>query len=222
MPGATHSLDAAGRDFAYDLLRGIAVYTGSGLVGRLARVVAKHPEADIATAFNRKQVACKLWARDRLFDTFGGRYQRVLIVGGWYGVMAALLLEDRRFDLARVASVDIDPKVAAVARTLVGEGQGRFEARAGDMYGLDYGALGADLVINTSCEHIADFKGWLGLLPPDTRVLLQSNDYFSEPSHVSSMPSLAAFIAAAGLSDLRFSDQLPQQTYTRFMLIGTV
>ena len=43
-------------------------------------------------------------------------------------------------------------------------------------------ALGADLIINTSCEHIADLRGWLALLPRGARVMLQSNDYFSEPT----------------------------------------
>ena len=49
---------------------------------------------------------------------------------------------------------------------------------------LDYARLGADLVVNTSCEHIADLRGWLDLLPKGTSVLLQSNDYFSEPTHI--------------------------------------
>ena len=61
------------------------------------------------------------------------------------------------------------------------------------MYALDYSASGADLVINTSCEHIADLPAWLSLLPRGTQVLLQSNDYFSEPTHINCVPTLEAF-----------------------------
>ena len=90
------------------------------------------------------------------------------------------------------------------------------------MYALDYAAGRPDLVVNTSCEHIADLRGWLALLPAGTPVLLQSNDYFSEPTHISCVASRADFEAMAGLRDLRFSGELPQRNYTRFMLIGSV
>jgi hypothetical protein len=55
------------RENAHDLARGLAAYSGSRLVGGIARVIAKHPQANIANAFNHKQVDCKMWARDKLF-----------------------------------------------------------------------------------------------------------------------------------------------------------
>jgi hypothetical protein len=210
------------RDRAFDLARGIAAYCGSPLMAGLARVIAEHPNAEIATAFNHKQVACKIWARDSLFASLGGHFGRIVILGGWYGVLAAMLFEDERFEIGAIESIDIDPSVAAVARTLNARAGGRFSAVTQDMYGIDYAALGADLVVNTSCEHIADLRGWLGLLPAGTRVLLQSNDYFSEPSHISCVESVEAFARLAGLAELRFSGTLPQKKYTRFMLIGEV
>ncbi len=220
MPHATPPADDPWRDRAFDLARGLAVYSGSAAVAGIARVIAQHPEADIATAFNHKQVACKMWARDRLFDTLGNHYERIWIAGGWYGVLAAMLLEDARFDIAEIASIDIDPAVAEVARTLVRNT--RFSAVTADMYKLDFATAAPDLVINTSCEHIADLRQWLGLLPPMTPVLLQSNDYFSEPTHINCMESLDRFIAEAGLAQVLYAGELPQKNYTRFMLIGRV
>lgn len=209
------------RERAFDLVRGIAAYDGLPLVGSLARVIAMHPEAEIANAFNHKQVACKVWARDRLVETLGGRFGHIAILGGWYGVLAAMLLEDPRFEIGLVESFDIDPSVAAVARTLNGASDGRFRATTGDMYNLDYAALGADLIINTSCEHISDLRGWLDLLPPGTKVLLQSNDYFSEPTHINCVESVEAFERLAMLARVDFSGSLPMKKYTRFMLIGS-
>ena len=114
------------------------------------------------------------------------------------------------------------PAVEAVANTLNRSAAQRFRAVTADMYALDYGGGAPDLVVNTSCEHIADVRGWLDLLPAGTRVLLQSNDYFAEPTHVNCVASLEEFQAMAGLADMRFAGALPQKKYTRFMLIGQV
>jgi ribosomal protein L21E len=210
------------RNRAFDLVRGIAAYDSCALVGGLARVIARHPEAEIDNAFNHKQVACKIWARDRLYESLGGKFDHIAILGGWYGVFAAMLLDDNRFQVGEIESIDIDPSVAAVAETLNAGANGRFKAVTGDMYRLDYAALGADLIVNTSCEHIADLRGWLDLLPRGTNVLLQSNDYFSEPSHINCVESADAFERLAGLAALKFSGALPMKKYTRFMLIGAL
>ena len=80
-----------------------------------------------------------------------------------------------------------------------------------------------DLVVNTSCEHIADRRGLAR--PPAARnpVLLQSNDYFGEPTHVNCVRLAGRnSLALAGLSRLAFSGELPPKNYTRFMLIGAV
>ncbi len=211
-----------GHEQALDLTRGIAAYVNNPLVAGLARVIAKHPTADIANAFNHKQVACKMWALDKLFGSSGGRFGRIWVLGGWYGILPAMLFNDARFDIAAIDSFDIDPEVTPVAQTLNREAGDRFRALTADMYALDYAGGGADLIVNTSCEHIADLPAWLALLPRGANVLLQSNDYFSEPTHINCVASLAAFEAMATLREVRFSGELPTKKYTRFMLIGIV
>ena len=207
---------------AFDIIRGLSAYTGSSLIEGLARVVAQYPDADLGTAFNHKQVGSKIWARDKLFESLGGKFRHMAVLGGWYGVLSAMFFDDRRFEIGMIESIDIDPHVASVAETL-NAGQGaRFRAVTRDMYGLDYGTLGADLVINTSCEHIADLPAWLKLLPPGTQVLLQSNDYFAEPTHINCVPSLEAFLDQTSLNHVAFSGSLTMKKYTRFMVIGTV
>lgn len=207
---------------AFDIMRGVAAYTSSPLMRGLSKVIAEHPGADLGTAFNHKQVACKIWARQALFEALGGKFDHIVILGGWYGVLAAMFFDDARFSVDRIDSYDIDPAVEVVANTLNGTWRDRFRALTGDMYDLRYRELAADLVINTSCEHIADLGAWLSLLPRGTRVLLQSNDYFSEPTHVNCVPSLEAFREQASLGTVAFAGSLPMKKYTRFMLIGTV
>ncbi|QRY65946.1 class I SAM-dependent methyltransferase (plasmid) [Ensifer sp. PDNC004] len=209
-------------EHAFDLARGIAAYTRSPLIEGIGRVIAKHPDAHIANAFNHKQVACKVWARDTLFEVAGPSYGKIAILGGWYGILGAMLLEDQRFDVAAVDSFDIDPDVEAVARTLNAAFPDKFHAVTADMYAIDYATLAADVVINTSCEHIADLKAWLDRIPAGTRVLLQSNNYFSEPTHINCVASVEEFAKQAALTTVEFAGALPTKKYTRFMLIGTV
>ena len=211
------------RDCAFDLTRGIAAYCGSALVRGLARVVAKHPDADISNAFNHKQVACKVWARDRLFDSLGGSFAHIVILGGWYGVLAAMLLEDRRFAIGSVESIDIDP----------GGGSGCEHPQQGGRRSFpgDHGRHVCDRLCgpraptssSTPAASTLPICGaWLGLLPKGANVLLQSNDYFSEPTHINCVESAEAFARLAGLAERRFSGTLPMKNYNRFMLIGTV
>jgi hypothetical protein len=225
MTNTIHSDTGSATDWhesAFDLMRGVAAYTASPLMAGMAQVIVRHPEADLANAFNHKQVASKIWGRQSLFETLGGKFGRIVILGGWYGVLAAMFFDDQRFSIDAIDSYDIDPGVGRVAETLNDAWKDRFRAVTADMYALPYGDLGADLVINTSCEHIADLPGWLALLPKGTRVLLQSNDYFSEPTHINCVPDLAAFVAQVKLDHVAFAGALPTKNYTRFMVIGTV
>jgi hypothetical protein len=231
MPNATESPQKSAAsngerirlDHVFDLLRGAAEYTASPLIASLAKTIAAFPDAALDVAFNHKQIACKLWARTALLDHLGDSFPTIWVLGGWYGVMAAILLDDRRFAIGHIRSIDFDPAVAPVAHTLNAQASaaGRFSTSAADMYSLDYrDPVRPDLVINTSCEHIPDLEGWLSLLPPGMPVLLQSNNYATEPSHVNIVSSLEHFAATAALSRLVFSGELELRNYTRFMLIG--
>ncbi len=135
---------------------------GSPLVKGIAKVIAKHPDADIGNAFNHKQVACKMWARDKLFESVGGVFGEIWIVGGWYGVFAAMLLEDPRFQIGRIENSDIDPGVGAIAETLNHAHASAVRAQSPlTCTRWTIMRARADLVVNTSCEHIPDLREWL-------------------------------------------------------------
>ena len=207
----------------FDLLRGVALLTGSGVVADLARTVVDAPRADLAIAFNHKQVASKVWLRDTLAATATAPLGRVLICGGWYAILSALLLDDRRLGVTHAVSLDLDTGCLPVAMALNRRHAeaGRFSAVTEDMYAFDYRtALPFDWVVNTSCEHIGDLRAWLDRLPPAQSVVLQSNDYRREPDHIACVDDLEAFKAQARLSAVHWQGELRQRNYTRFMLIG--
>ncbi|HEV7325830.1 MAG TPA: class I SAM-dependent methyltransferase [Bosea sp. (in: a-proteobacteria)] len=199
--------------------------TGDTIVADLARLVGKGVPADLSIAFNHKQIASKRWLVDELAKVLPQPDGPVFVLGAWYGVLGAILLADERLTIPHVVSLDIDPGCAPVAEILNHRhvATGRFRAVTADMTGLDFDRTEGGrpgLVINTSCEHLDDVPGWIASLPFGLPLLLQSNDYFREPDHRSCVPSLDAFKAQAGLSDLWFAGALPTKNYTRFMLIG--
>ncbi|MGX1789806.1 class I SAM-dependent methyltransferase [Bosea sp. NPDC055332] len=212
-------------DALYDILRGVAALTGNAIVTDLARLVGKGAPADLSISFNPKQIASKRWLVETLAEVLPKPDGPVWVLGAWHGVLGAMLLADERLTIPGVVSLDIDPDCAPVAEILNHRhvASGRFRAVTADMMGLDFertegGRPG--LVINTSCEHLDDVPGWIAGLPAGLPLLLQSNDYFREPDHRSCVPSLDAFKAQVGLSELWFAGALPTRNYTRFMLIG--
>jgi hypothetical protein len=209
-------------DFYRDILDGMAVYADSAFHRDILRTLTRHQEPRIGVALNGNQMASKRWLADSLFATAGGQLGDVLILGGWIGALAAVLLHDRRFRIERIVSIDIDPRCAPVAESLneTHFGTGRFAARTADMLGLDYASEHAHLVINTSCEHIADFARWYGRVPDGQLLVLQSNDYVACREHVNCVADLAAFREQAPMRETLFAGAREMKRYVRFMLIG--
>ncbi|HEV2510618.1 class I SAM-dependent methyltransferase [Bosea sp. (in: a-proteobacteria)] len=217
--------DEISQEALHDILRGVAALTDDAIVADLARLVGKGVRADISIAFNPKQIASKRWLVETLAQVLPKPGGPVWVLGAWHGVLGAMLLADERLAIPQLVSLDIDPDCAPIAEILNHRhvAAGCFRAQTADMMELDFerGEGGwPGLVINTSCEHLDDVPGWISSLPAGLPLLLQSNDYFREPDHRSCVPSLDAFKAQAGLSELWFAGALPSKNYTRFMLIG--
>jgi hypothetical protein len=187
-------------EFYRDILAGIAVHSGSGFHRDILAALTHHQEPRLAAALNKNQMASKLWLADMLFH-------------------------DRRFAIERITSVDIDPHCAPVALAMNATHveAGRFAAKTADMLALDYSQASdtrADVVVNTSCEHLSEFDRWYARIPPGQLIVLQSNDYFACAEHVNCVSDLAEFRVRAPLSDVLFAGERRMRRYTRFMLIG--
>ena len=213
----------SGQDSFYsDILRGLAVYFDSRFVLDIRDTATRFPDPALGYALNRNQITSKKWLVDTLLDVTGGDLGRVCVVGGWYGVLGAMLLHDKRFAVESVCSVDRDGSCTEVADSLnrTHVESGRFKSLTADMVELDYRDGGYDLVINTSCEHLPAIGDWLKRIPDGMLLALQSNDYYGIEGHVSCVDNLAAFKRQAPLSTVMFEGQMKIGTYTRFMLIG--
>jgi hypothetical protein len=220
-----HRSDIVTTADAFDLLTGLSRLTGSALVGDIAKVVGDLNPPEFSNALNTKQLASKLWLLDEAARYLGSRFSCIMVLGGWYGVLSALLLNDPRFNISQISSIDLDASCAPVAELLNRRfvREGRFATQTADMYRIDYAELAghsASLVINTSCEHIPDLRLWLRLLPKGQQVILQSNDYRAIPEHIACVSSADELVGLAALSELAFSGTLATKNYNRFMVMG--
>ena len=217
-------------EFYRDILEGMAIYAGNAFQRDVLATVSRHDEPAIGAALNKNQIESKMWLADSLLDAVGPDLRSVVILGGWFGVLGAVLLHDSRFAIGKVVSIDIDPRCAAIAESLNATHvrTARFSAQTADMLEMDYapvrsddaGAHGTDLVINTSCEHLREFGRWYDRIPAGQLLVLQSNDYYSCNEHVNCVPDLATLRAQAPMRDVLFAGQRSLRRYVRFMLIG--
>ena len=161
---------------------------------------------------------CQLMSKKRLvtFLSIMRSVKEVVICGSWYGQLATML--HNKGVGTGYTGIDIDPTIAEMATHL--NRYIPFDHKIADMY--EYNYTGADLVINTSCEHIDNLRDWLDLLPSGTTVALQSNDYLEGEGHISCVNSLDEFKAQAQLPIILYDDVLEMPMYTRYTLIGRV
>jgi hypothetical protein len=172
-------------------------------------------------SFWKGQIRSKVWLIENLKQHVD--YQRgykVAIYGGWNGVLASLLYNSR-IGMRHITSVDIDPSCEEIASTMNKrhEMRGTFTAITADM--CEYTVEDADIVINTSCEHITQeqYDGWLQQQPRDALIVVQSNNYFELPEHINCKNNVEEFKNASGLT-VWYSDTLNLPKYDRYMIIG--
>ena len=212
-------------EYYRDILDGLSAYYDSPLIVDLLTTINRLPAPGLGNAWNFNQISGKRWLVKTLAAHIDDNIEKILLLGGWYAVLASLLLDHPAFSQIRISSLDIDPSCEAIAESInrTRVEQRRFNAFTADMLKFDYRAWAGReeaIIINTSCEHIENFNEWFDSIPSGPLLVLQSNDYFSCDEHVNCIPALAQFVQQAPLADLRFSGELKLKKYTRFMLIG--
>lgn len=168
-------------------------------------------------SFWKGQINSKIWCIDSIKPYINTPIS-IDICGGWNGVLASLIFQSS-IPVVFIRSIDIDPACETVATTMnkIEEMQGRFRAETIDMCEADYDA---ELILNTSCEHIdqQQYETWLGRVPNHSLLVLQSNDY-RIAEHIRISNSLDEFEDQCGI-DVLWKGELQLPLYKRFMIIG--
>jgi hypothetical protein len=169
-------------------------------------------------AFWQGQISSKEWLIENI-RPFINKPVSVDIHGGWVGVLASMLFQSEIY-IKHIRSVDIDPTCESIATMMnkKEEMAGMFRAVTSDMCEI---RSDADVVINTSCEHITQdqYDFWLSGMPHNSLLVLQSNNY-DIPEHVRITKNLEEFKKQSHIKVV-WSGELELPLYKRFMIIGT-
>lgn len=168
-------------------------------------------------AFWQGQIKSKEWLIEYLMP-YASEPKSIDIYGGWVGLLASMIFQSDMM-VRNIRSIDIDQSCESIA-SMMNKGeeiQGIFEAITGDMCSF---TSDADIVINTSCEHItqAQYDTWLALQSPNKLFVLQSNNYII-PEHIRLAKDLEEFKAQCNIN-VAWAGELKFPLYTRFMVIG--
>jgi hypothetical protein len=168
-------------------------------------------------AFWSGQLKSKEWLITNLRKHVN-KFVTVDIHGGWVGVLASMLFQSD-VPVLNIRSIDIDPTCEPIAVNMnkIEEMVGKFRAVTADMCAI---RSDADVVINTSCEHITQeqYDLWLSGMPYNTLLVLQSNNY-NIPEHVRIATDLDDFKTQSKINVL-WAGELELPLYKRFMIIG--
>lgn len=214
--------------------------TENHLLENVRYIRLTYPNYKIHEAFSKGQIKSKLWAVEELNKLENFDESKIIILCGWIGFLSYLLLKDSdKSQISHILSIDIDQETTQIAkkfnRLSVEVDDARFVADTSDVYKLDYGPLSFksrlfsrlikeplpyDVIINTSCEHLVEFKDWYDLIPKGQMVLLQSNNYFECDEHHNCISNLADFKKEVPMKEYLYEGTLDLSYYKRFMLIG--
>jgi hypothetical protein len=168
-------------------------------------------------AFWSGQLKSKEWLIENLRGHIT-KFVSIDIHGGWVGVLASMMFQSK-LPITNIRSVDIDPTCESIATMMNKQEEivGKFRAVTADMCSI---RSDADIIINTSCEHITQdqYDLWLSGMPHNSLLVLQSNNYNIE-EHVRVANSLDEFKQQCGI-DVIWAGELELPLYTRYMVIG--
>ena len=168
-------------------------------------------------AFWSGQLKSKEWLITNLRNHVK-KFVTIDIHGGWVGVLASMLFQSD-IPITNIRSIDIDPSCEPIATNMnkIEEIVGKFRAVTADMCSI---RSDADIIINTSCEHITQdqYDLWLSGHPHNSLLVLQSINY-NIPEHVRIACNLEEFKSQCGIKVL-WAGELELPLYTRFMVIG--
>jgi hypothetical protein len=168
-------------------------------------------------AFWSGQLKSKEWLITNLRSNVN-KFVSIDIHGGWVGVLASMVFQSEIY-VKNIRSIDIDPACEPIAIMMNKreEMSGRFRAITADMCEI---RSDADVIINTSCEHITQdqFELWKSGMPQNSLLVLQSNNY-NIPEHVRTAKDLEEFKQQCNV-EVIWAGELVLPLYTRYMIIG--
>tara|TARA_B100000029_G_scaffold2524_1_gene3076 strand:+ start:1250 stop:1849 length:600 start_codon:yes stop_codon:yes gene_type:complete len=141
----------------------------------------------------------------------------IVILGGWYGSILIPALKE----VKRITLIDLDKEVVSIAKNRLFSHYKNVDFITSDVFHSDRkGRIqNADLIINTSCEHMRSMKE----LKLDTKAYFAytSNNMYDIEGHINCVNSIDEFKEQLpNNAKVLIEDKIEDSRGTRFMLIG--
>lgn len=170
--------------------------------------------------FWESQVKSKIWIINTLQELNLINLENAYVFGGWYGLMATLLVDNCNYNT--VYSVDSDSTCKTIGEEL--------DSYASTTSGIRFLTSNMEdfipktvpsIIINTSTEHLTDytFDKWLSNMPNNTPIVLQGNNLHIE-EHIRCSNNLEHFKQQNKLGSILWEGELDCNTFTRYMIVG--
>jgi len=176
-------------------------------------------------AFSSGQIGSKLWLCEHLEQTpLVHRPLTIWLYGGWYALLAFLLLSRNKMNIRNIVNYDLDTEALDISKqfldtwTYNSNLYTTVKADVNDIRFISY----PDLIINTSTEHMESTK-WYDNIPYGIACAFQSND-MPHDDHCHSVSDDKALLDLYPLSTVWYSGTkqfvYPEWNFTRSMTIG--
>jgi hypothetical protein len=183
-------------------------------------------------AWSWVQMGSKLWLCNILEKIIPNKMSNstIWILGGWYGILAFLLLSREKIQIHQICSFDLNPDCKPIANAINNFWfeERKFMAFDEDVNRLSYtetsrySSKKPDVVINTSCEHILN-QTWFNIIPKGTLLILQSTN-IEDPDHINCVNSIDELKKKYPLNVCCFEECLHLENkkcgFNRFMIAG--
>lgn len=170
---------------------------------------------DFGDSFSETQFISKKWLVDTLVKQNYPHDPSILILGGWYGSYLVPML-NQTIKPSKIYFNDVNENCLRVAKKLHRQSNISFHCFDAT---TPYSHFNADIVINTSCEHMSEYTEMLRE-GPQCLYVLQTCDNRNDPGHINTSSSTEEFLEKLHLSKVRTTVRRNLGHKNRFMVIG--
>ncbi len=203
----------------YSMKRNIIPYWTFSKLYFSAEYRYPHRVNDVVKSFVQNQIHAKTWLVENL-AMYHKECKNVWVLGSWYGNIIVPLL-NHYLKEPFINLVEYDKEALELSRIYCFKYLGAKNIGYHNLdVNFDLQDLEADIIINTSCEHMLPMKEFnhKGLCA------YQSNNYSKDQSHINCVESLEEFIEQCDFKKILFSGETQyheyDDEYKRFMIIG--
>lgn len=145
---------------------------------------------------------------------------KIVILGSWYGSILIPAFVDTA---ALISCIDINGEVIGVAKNRLFSNYKNIDFITSDAFdpSRDRRIKEADLIINTSCEHMNPMDELIYLRQSNAYFAFQSNNMFDIPTHTNCVHTIEQFEKQLPPNaDVLIRDEVEEERGTRFTLVG--